>query len=76
MPVWADFKSQLFWILASFFFMVLLLERIFQMARLIFLFDAEVLNPFIMKTTFTSDLSVCVQHLGAAPLYPLFLLDF
>lgn len=62
-PVWADLKSQLFWILA--FFHLLPGPPVgneFQMDRLLFLFDAVAWNPFIMKTTFTSDLSWFVSN--------------
>lgn len=61
-PVWADLKSQLFWILA-FFFPGPPVGSEFQTDRLLFLFDAVVWNPFIMKTTFTSDLSWFVSNI-------------
>lgn len=63
-PVWADLKSQLFWILAFFFFLLPgpPVGNEFQMDRLLFLFDAVAWNPFIMKTTFTSDLSWFVSN--------------
>lgn len=61
-PVWADLKSWLFWILASFFFHGRVGKE-FQVDRLIFSFDAVVWNPFLMKTTFTSDLSWFVSNI-------------
>lgn len=41
----------------------------FQTDRLLFLFDAVVWNPFIMKTTFTSDLSWFVSNIWEHLLY-------
>lgn len=64
-PVWADLKCRLIWILAFFFSLSLPGPPVgneFQMDRLLFLFDAVAWNPFIMKTTFTSDLSWFVSN--------------
>lgn len=56
-PVWADLKSVILDISVLFFSWSSYWKRFFKWTDCFFLFDSDVWNPFIMKTTVTSDLS-------------------
>lgn len=73
-PVWADFKSRLFWIL-DFFFHGPPVWNNFSNGQTFLVWCRRVESIFNEDNFYLRFIIVCVQHLEDPPLYQLFLLD-